>query len=157
MRAWITAARRRAAAEDGNVTLLTLGFLIVVGMLIVVGIDLTAVQVARTQLWDAADGAALSAANSANEAAIYQGGLGGRVPLTSSGVAERAGRYLSADRKPTSVTSWRLGPGTGSPDGQTAEVVLTGHVELPILGVVAQAWSGGVEVTVRSSARATVT
>lgn len=147
---------RTDEAESGQISLLSLGFALVAIMLIIVGVDITAVQLARTQLWDAADGAALDAADSLSEQTVYAGGLGVRLPLDTARVAGAASAYLSVDRRPRLVDSWSLGGATGSPDGETAVVQLVGHVELPMLGQVVSAFSGGVTVTVTSRARSTV-
>jgi hypothetical protein len=64
--------------------------------------------------------------------------------------------YLSTYRPPNHVEQVRLDQATGSPDGQTAVVGLTGRVRLPLLGPVVAAWSGGVTVSVEARARADV-
>lgn len=146
----------RDARERGSISLLTLGLVLVAGMLVVVGVDITAVQLARTQLWDAADAAALDASDQVDEATLMAAGLHEQVPLTDGGVSEAASRHLRDERRPHLVTSWWLGPGTGSPDGSTAVVTVTGHVRLPMVGAVVEAFGGGVDVTVTSRARARV-
>lgn len=159
-----TGARENASSpgvgtdeEDrGSISLLSLGMMLVAAMLIVVGVDITAVQLARTQLWDAADSAALDAADCIDEDRVYTQGLPSMVPVTSAGVAEVAGEHLSAERRPHLVRSWSLGGRTGSPDGETAVVEVTGHVDLPIVGSVVEAFGGGVDVTVVSRARSAV-
>ena len=91
-----TGARQNASSpgvgtdeEDrGSISLLSLGMMLVAAMLIVVGVDITAVQLARTQLWDAADSAALDAADRIDEDRVYTQGLPSMVPVTSAGVAE---------------------------------------------------------------------
>lgn len=142
--------------ERGSISLLSLGFALVAGMLIVVGVDVTAVQLARTQLWDAADSAALDAADRLDEPRVYAEGLSDLVPVTSADVAAVAGEHLAAERRPHLVSTWSLGGETGSPDGETAVVSVVGHVELPILGSVVEAFGGGVDVTVVSRARSQV-
>ncbi|WP_156188184.1 pilus assembly protein TadG-related protein [Arsenicicoccus sp. oral taxon 190] len=133
-----------------------MGLTVVAGMLVVVGIDVTAVQLARTQLWDAADSAALDAADRVDEDRVYAEGLHERVPVARAGVAEIAGRHLAEERRPHLVRSWSLGSRTGSPDGESAVVEVVGRVDLPIVGGVAEAFGGGVTVTVVSRARSQV-
>ena len=59
-------------------------------MLIIGGVDVTATQIARTRLLDAADAAALDAANALDEQAAYGGGLGRSLPVSSATVQEAA-------------------------------------------------------------------
>jgi hypothetical protein len=68
-------------------------------------------------------------------------------------VQEAAGAYLAARPLPGRVSAWSLGPGTGSPDGRTAVVVLSGRAEIPVVSPVLGAFGGGVNITVSSSAR----
>jgi hypothetical protein len=144
------------AAESGQILILLLGYVIVAVTLVVVAVDITAVHLARTQLLDASDAAALDAADAVDSGSVYRGGVRGAVPLTTTGVRAAATAYLSTYAPPTRVTGVEPTDVTGSPDGQTAVVELTARVKLPLLGPVVQAWSGGVTVTVRSQARADV-
>ncbi len=47
-------------------------------------------------------------------------------------------------------------PQTGSPDGRTAVVTLSGRATLPMTGWVLESLGGGVTITVSSRARATL-
>jgi hypothetical protein len=147
---------RDRAADDGQVLLLILGYAIVALLLVIVAVDATAVHLARTQLLDSSDAAALDASDAIDSGSAYARGVPGAVPLSSDSVRSAATTYLSRYRPPTRIGQVRLATGTGTPDGQTAVVVLVGHVRLPLLGPVVDAWSGGITVTVRSQARADV-
>ncbi|MCH8613555.1 pilus assembly protein TadG-related protein [Arsenicicoccus dermatophilus] len=142
--------------ERGSISLLSLGFTLVAALLIVVGIDVTAVQLARTQLWDVADAAALDAADRVDEARVYAGGLGREIPITAAGVGATAQQHLGAQSRPADVDRWSLGGATGSPDGRTAVVQVVGHVRLPVVGSVVEAFGGGMTVVVESRARSRV-
>lgn len=156
----------RRQDDDGQVLLLTLLYVILAFSLVIVVVDVTAVHLARTQLLDAADAAALDAADSIDMAGTYgqadDASTGGHrrdpthLVLTDASVREQVVAYLAGYDAPARIDDVVVGPETGSRDGRSATVVLTGSVHLPLLGAVVQGWAGGVEVTVRSTAFAPV-
>jgi hypothetical protein len=139
--------------ESGQITLLIIGFTIIALMLIVGAVDVTAVQLARGRLFDAADGAALDASDALDNGSAYQRGLGTTVPISDGSVRQSAIGYLAVQPRPRGISSWVLAPGTGSPDGQTAVIRLTGTVEIPIAASVLSAFGGSVQITVESRAQ----
>jgi hypothetical protein len=141
-------------ADDGQILLLALGYALLAFALVAVAVDATAVHLARTQLLDAADAAALDAADAVDPADVYAGGLGSDVPLTAEGVRGQARTYLASYDPPSRLRGIQLLDGTGSPDGATAVVELSGTVRLPIAAPVVASFAGGITVTVRSTARA---
>jgi anti-sigma factor RsiW len=147
---------REGAEEDGQILILLLGYVVVALSLVVVAVDITAVHLARTQLLDACDAAALDAADADDTASVYEHGVGAAVPLTDDSVQAAARSYLEQAPPPARMQQVVLDAGTGTPDGVTAVVKLGGRVRLPLLGPVVRAWSGGVTVTVRSQARADI-
>jgi len=140
--------------ERGQISILILGFTVVAVMLVVGGVDVTAVQLARARLLDAADGAALDAADSLDEPGAYGRGFDDAVRLTDATVRQAAAGYLAAQPKPTGVSSWGIVGGTGAPDGQTAVVRLQGQATIPVLASVVEVLGGSVTITVESRARA---
>jgi hypothetical protein len=52
------------------------------------------------------------------------------------------------------MRGWQVAPGTGSPDGQTAVVRISGEAELPLVGGLLGALGGSVTITVEARARA---
>ena len=94
------AAVRRRRAESGQVSVLILGMVMLAMLLIVGGVDVTAAQLARVRLVDAADAAALDAADALDEATAYRSGLSDAVVLSSATVKEAAAAYLSVRPKP---------------------------------------------------------
>jgi Flp pilus assembly protein TadG len=159
-------SRRRLRDDDGQVLLLTLLYVVLAMSLVVVVIDATAVHLARTQLLDAADAAALDAADSIDVASTYgqaddasTGGQPGQprhLVLTDASVRREVDAYVSTYEPPTRVDGVIDAHGTGSKDGRSATVVLTGSVRLPLVGAVVQGWTDGISVTVRSTAIAPV-
>jgi hypothetical protein len=144
------------ASDDGQILIMILGYALIALSLVVVATDATAVYLARTQLLDAADAAALDAADAVDPASVYVHGVGEEVPLTDATVRATASAYLSGYSPPARVQDIRLDDPTGTPDGRLAVVQLTATVRLPLLGPVVQAWSGGISVTARSQARADI-
>jgi hypothetical protein len=143
----------RGGGEAGQVTLLVLGFSIVAILLIVGTVAVTSVQLSRMRLLDAADGAALDAADSLDLGA-YRDGLGEAVAVNDATVRGTAAKYLAERPRPESMLAWQVAPGTGSPDGQTAVVRISGQADLPLVGGLLDTLGGSVTITVESRARA---
>lgn len=139
--------------ERGSVSVLILGLTMVAAVLIAGTVAVTSAHLSRMRLLDVADGAALRAANALDDAA-YREGVGTAVPLSNASVRQRAAEYVGSRPRPGSVLQWRLGPGTGTPDGVTAVVDLTGEAELPLVGGVLRSLGVSVTISVRSEARA---
>ena len=137
--------------ERGSISLFILGLSLVAMLLIAGAVAVTSAHLSRMRLLDVADGAALSAANALDDAA-YQRGVGESVPLSNASVQERAATYLRARPRPGSISQWRLAPGTGTPDGRTAVVVVVGEAQLPMVGTALREL--GVSVTIRVESRA---
>lgn len=134
-------------------SLLILGFAVVAILLIVGTVAVTSVQLSRMRLLDAADGAALDAAD-ALDLGAYQRGLGDAVAISDKTVRETAVRYLAERPRPASMLAWQVAQGTGSPDGQTAVVRVSGKADLPLVGGLLDTLGGSVTITVESRARA---
>ncbi|HET7397779.1 MAG TPA: pilus assembly protein TadG-related protein [Intrasporangium sp.] len=146
--------RPRRNREEGQISVLILGLFALCLALILGATDVTAAQLARMRLLDAADSAALDAADALDEAAAYRGGLHGTLLLTDASVQQSAAAHLARIPRPSGITAWGLDAPTGSEDGQTAVVTLTGRASLPMSGWLLERFGGGVTITVRSRARA---
>lgn len=143
----------RADREGGQISVFLVG-LVAVTLTIVFGIvGVTSVQLSRIHLLDAADAAALDASDALAEEQVYAGGLGSGVPVTGETVTEAAAAYLASRPVPGRLAGWAVAPGTGTPDGRTAVVTLTGTARIPVVSPVLGAFGGGVSITVTSSAR----
>ena len=134
-------------------TLLVTGCMAIAVLLILGVVVATGAQLARIQLLDVADGAALDAAD-ALDAGVYERGLDGAVAISDATVWESAAGYLAVRDRPARIKTWSVQPGTGTPDGATAVVVVAGRVELPVVGGLLTAMGGSVTITVSGSARA---
>lgn len=145
----------RRRDERGQVGLLILALVLVALLLVTGTVALTSANLSRMRLLDAADGAALAAANALDSGA-YERGLGAAVPLTDASVQEEAAAYLSGRPLPVGMEAWGLASPTGSPDGQTAQVSMRCTADLPLVGRALSALGGSVTITVTSRARARV-
>ena len=139
--------------DRGQISLLILSFTIIALMLIIGAVDVTAVQLARTRLLDAADGAALEASGALDNGSAYEAGLDSAIPITDGSVRQSATEYLAVESRPHGISSWVLADGTGSPDRQTAVIRLRGAVDIPIAASVLEAFGGSLQITVESRAR----
>lgn len=155
VRAVIRAVGRRGGdgAEKGSVTLLVMGCLATAMLLVFGTIVATSAQLARVQLLDVADGAALDAAD-AFDSGAYTAGFGDAVSISSASVWGSAQSYLGARERPGRVTWWSVEPGTGTPDGETAVVVVSADVSLPVVGPLVEAIGRSITITVTGTARA---
>lgn len=141
--------------ERGSISLYLLGLAVIAVTLVAGTVAVTSAHLSRMRLLDVADGAALDAAN-AFDATAYAEGVGTAVPLSDAAVRERAAGYVGSVDRPAGVVAWRLGPRTGTPDGRTAVVALTGEVELPLVGGALRDLGVSIAVEVLASARADV-
>ncbi len=163
--------------------LLILGYTVVALLLVTVVAGATSVHLTRHRLAGVADGAALDAADALDLASFYaagddaaaqrqargQGGPGTSegldaasggpvlpppVTLTDASVRASVADYLSVAGAGQPFPTPVVGPGTGTPDGVTAQVTLTTTARLPLVSSVLGRWASGVRVTVTARARA---
>ncbi len=156
--AWLRRGTRPAAGrhrEEGQVSLLILGLTLIALLLVVGTVAVTSAHLSRMRLLDAADAAALDAAD-ALDIGAYTSGVDDAVPLSDETVRASALAYLAGRPLPTGVTEWQVDPGTGSPDGRTAVVALSCQAELPMVGGLLDALGTSVTIHVVARARAEV-
>lgn len=80
--------------DDGTITVMTVGFLVFLGLLAVVVINSSAAFLQRQQLDNLADGAALAAADGLSSDAFYRTG---QVTLDGSAARELVDDYVTGD------------------------------------------------------------
>lgn len=147
-------SRRTGRREDGTISILIVGLFLLTALLVLGAIDVTAAQLARMRLLDAADSAALDAADALDEESAYTQGIGKTVVLTDDSVQASATDHLGRTPRPSGISQWGIASPTGSTDGATATVTVSGRATLPISGWVLERFGGGVTITVTSTARA---
>lgn len=144
---------RHEADDSGQVSILMAGMVAVCVALVLGVAAVTSVQLSRIHVLDAADAAALDASDALALERAYGEGVGSGVPLTDATVVEAAGAHLAGRELPSRLDGWAIAPGTGTPDGRTAVVVVSGEARIPVVSSVLGAFGGGVTVTMTSTAR----
>ncbi len=142
-----------AGRESGQISVLLVGMVAIALVLILGVVGATSVQLSRIHLLDAADAAALAAADHVDEGTLYGHGLGEGVPLTSAGVVLAAQEQLARQPRPDRLLGWQIASGTGTPDARTAVVRLRGEARVPVISGILRTLGSSVTITVESRAR----
>lgn len=129
----------RRRDDDGQLTLLVIGYTLIAVVLITVGVDASKVFLARRALASAADAAALAAAQAVDRAAVYagkSGGCDGLLPIDQERAADLVAASLddAVDLRHALVA---VDPPRTAVAAGTVSVRLGGDVGLPFARVVA--------------------
>ena len=147
--------------DEGQISLLLVGYLMIVLLVVFTAVSATVVHLARHRLLSVADGAALDAADALDGRRFYAevGGAGPgpdrAVSLSAASVRSSVTAYLAAAPDVEGLGGVRPVEPTGSPDGSTAEVTLETTVRLPLVSVLIGDGPLTVRVTARARARQT--
>lgn len=140
--------RRRSdrVSDRGTVTVLVVGFIVVVALLAAVVVDASAAYLRRQSLMSLADGAVLAAADGVEGEQVYTAGLGAHAVVDPQAAQRYAADYLrttgaAADHP---GLSWRV-----TTDGTVVTVRVAAPLDLPITP---SGWSGATTVTGTASA-----
>ncbi len=148
--------------DGGQVLLLTLAYGLIALLLVVVVAAVTSIYLQRKELLSVADAAALDAADAADEPAYFDALTSNTdvvfVPLTDDSVrdgvraylASLAGRPGGAGVRAVAIDE----SATGTDDGTSAIVVLTGVATLPVVSSVLEGAGSGIALRVRTEAQA---
>jgi uncharacterized membrane protein len=146
--------------DDGQILPMVIAYALIAFTLVIVIIDITAVHLQRQRLFSLTDAAALDAADALDRARFYRegaaesGDAGVAVLLTDLTVRASVERYLLTAAPLARVSNAAIDDPTGSPDGVTAEVTLSGRATLPLFSFAAARWSDGVPIRATARARA---
>lgn len=147
-------ARRASAAERGQTTVLTIGYLVIALLLVTVVVNLSRVFLAQRALDAAADEAAIAAVQSVSARPYYDEGAGQRLPLASTGAYDAAAQHLASSGAEESCDGFRLD------DVQTTAravtVTVSCQVRIPFVNVASASYADGVPITGRATARQTI-
>lgn len=143
------------SGESGQVGVLIIGYVLLALLVITVIAGASSVYLGHKKLLSAADGAALAAADTFSLSQVQ--GSGGSTPaavLEGSMVTAEVQRYLSESGAGERIESLQIASETGTPDGRTAQVVLTAVVHPPIVNFLVP---DGIRISAQSDARARLT
>lgn len=119
----------RPRAEEGTVTVLIVGFVVVLAMLVAAVVDASAAYLQRQSLLSLADGAVLAAADGAQGEQVYTTGLGEQAQIDPAAARKHVADYLSATGAAADHPglSWQV-----SSDGTVVNVQVSAPLDLPI-------------------------
>lgn len=146
--------RNRPAEEDGQITVLVIGYILLSLLVVAVVTAVSAVYIEHKKLLSVADGAALSAADSFSVASIDSIGGEPAPALDSRSVSSAAAAYLERSDALSRFNDLDLDPATGAPDSRTARVALTAVVHPPIVNFLVPT---GIPIVATAEARADLT
>lgn len=145
---------QRTGPEDGQVMVLIIGYLLLSLLVLTVVLAASAVYLERQKLLSAADGAALTAADTFILAAAGQDANAPVPELDSGTVRSSVEGYLELTGAEGRFNGLSLDPATGAPDARTARVVLTAVVHPPVVNFLVP---DGIPIVVTAEARSELT
>lgn len=138
--------------DDGQISILVVGMMVIVLLAMIVVMAVTSVQLAQRKLQAHADNAALAAADTFTQLQGTSGtGAAPTAVLDDAAVTGAASSYLSTVGAEHDVDTLGIGPGTGTVDGRTAQVHLTAVARPPVVAWIVPA---GIPVEASGEARA---
>ena len=150
---------RRTGGDDGQIMILTLGFVVVALLLVTVVVSAAGVHLERKRLLALADLVALEAADAIGDDRYFAPGAGqgdpatSGLPLTDASVRAAVDGYLRDN--PSAATAWDEFAvlSATTPDGRTARVHLGAVVRPALISWVMAPWSDGIALEAVSVAR----
>lgn len=162
--AWSTPRRKQARQVDrrhggqqsdgGQLMVLIIGFVLLALLLATVVVAASSVYIEHKKLLSLADGASVAAADSFTLGQLESAGGSPTAVLTGPRVRGAAVDFLDRSGAATRISGLAVGPGTGSPDGSTAVVVLSGAVHPPVVNFLVP---DGIRIEATSTARSRLT
>lgn len=134
--------------ERGQISLLIIGFAMILLALVAVVVDASQVVLLRRSLASVADGAALAGAQSLAVHPFYAGQAVGSLPIDAARAQQSVVSYLAATDMDLSLVGVVV-------DGDRVTVEVAARARLPLVGIVTTAFDGTV-VTARASARSPI-
>ncbi|MFJ7750603.1 pilus assembly protein TadG-related protein [Arthrobacter sp. NPDC097144] len=136
--------------DEGQIGVLVIGYMLVSLLVVTVVMGSSALYLGHKKLLSAADGAALAAADTFSLGSGRHG-QGPTAVLAPAAVRAEVNRYLAEINAANGLPGLRVDGETGTSDGRTAKVVLTGVVHPPLVNFLVP---DGIPITAVSEARA---
>ena len=137
--------------EEGQIGVLIIGYVLVSLLVVSVVMGASALYLGHKKLLSAADGAALAAADTFSLGPAPVPGAGPAAVLAPAAVRAEVNRYLAQTNAAERLPGLAVDGETGTMDGRTAKVVLTGVVHPPLVNFLVP---DGIPITAVSEARA---
>ena len=144
----------RGRRDEGQIMVLALGYILLALLMATVVMAASSVYLEHKKLLSLADGAAVAAADSFTLGQLESTGGSPSAILSGSRVRGAAVDFLFRSGAFTRFDGLTAAPGTGSPDGSTAVVVLTAAVHPPVVNFLVPA---GIRIEASSTARSRLT
>src|SRR4051794_15481915 len=131
--------------DDGQLTLLVIGYAAIAAVLVVIGVDVSAAFLARRQLSSVADAAALAAAQEVDRAAVYTGAgpvCGGSLPVDAAAAADAVDAAVADDLPDLGRMFARVDAPQTSAAGGVVTVRISGAASVPFGQVIARLLPG---------------
>ena len=141
-------------SEAGQLTVMIVGFVLLALLLATVVVAASSIYIEHKKLLSLADGASVAAADSFTLGQLETGGGSPTAVLTGARVRSAAVEFLDRSSASTRFSGLAVGPGTGSPDGSTAVVVLSAAVHPPVVNFLVP---DGIRIEASSTARSRLT
>lgn len=138
------------ADEEGQMIVLIIGYVLLALLVTTVVIGISSVYIEHKRLLSLADGASLAAADSYTLGEVETAGGSPSAVLGSERVRNVAADFVSRNPAAQRFDELSVTPGTGSPDGSTAVVVLSAAVHPPVVNFLVP---DGIRVEASSTAR----
>ncbi|MCC2308823.1 pilus assembly protein TadG-related protein [Cellulomonas chengniuliangii] len=157
-RAWWGERWRTSTGDDGQTTILAIGFCVLALLLVTAVVSATGVHLDRKRLLATADAAAITASDEVSAARYYAGDQagspGGHVPITDAGVRRAVQEFLADHPELVDGLDDVQVLEASSPDGRTAVVRLGAFARPALISWITAPWSEGIALEAASSARA---
>jgi hypothetical protein len=159
VRAWLArldARRRDVRGDDGQILVLTLGYVVIALLLVTVVASASAVHLERKRLLALADLAALESADALAERGYFPTGADGRpgLPLSDASVRAAVEDYLRDNPGAAAGLDDLTVLSATTPDGESAEVRLGAVARPAVVSWVLSPWTDGIALEAESVARA---
>lgn len=149
------AGRPRSACDHGAVSILVVGFAMIVLLLLAVVVSASRVYLAQRDLVAAADAAAASAAQAVSESAVYGGELGSELPIDEGGAESRVIEYVAAAALPSRFDGFAVV--AVLVDGTSVTVTFAARAPMPFGAMLSSEWADGYPVRATATARSPFT